>query len=60
MQSNKNISEQNGDEKSIVVPEGIQYIGAHQYENKDIESIVLPSSLKGIGCFAFRGCKKTC
>lgn len=58
MQSNKNISEQNGDEKNIVVPEGIQYIGAHQYENKDIESIVLPSSLKGIGCFAFRGCKK--
>ena len=45
--------------KSIVIPEGVVYVGEYAFENcKNLERIVLPQSLKKIGKGAFMHCEK--
>lgn len=42
--------------KSIVMKEGIKYIGDEAFADSDIEEIVLPNTIKGIGKEAFSNC----
>ena len=42
---------------SIVIPEGIKYIGGHAFEGCEFKSIVLPKSLEYLGTYVFEHCK---
>ena len=42
---------------SIVIPEGIKYIGTHAFEGCEFKSITLPKSLEYLGTSVFRSCK---
>lgn len=46
-----------GDEKHIIVSEGVTKINPFCFAESDIESIVLPESLQVIGAYAFYNCK---
>lgn len=39
--------------KDITIPEGVQTIGDHAFENCSVENITFPSSLRTIGAYAF-------
>ena len=42
---------------SIVIPEGIKYIGGHAFEGCEFKSIVLPKSLEYLSTHVFGNCK---
>lgn len=42
---------------SIVIPEGIKYIGTHAFEGCEFKSITLPKSLEYLGTSVFQSCK---
>ena len=42
---------------SIVIPEGIKYIGGHAFEGCEFKSIVLPKSLEYLSKYVFASCK---
>ena len=44
--------------QNVVIPDGIQEIGALTFFNREMHSIEFPSTLKKIGAFAFSDCKK--
>ena len=43
--------------KSVVLPEGLEVIGAHVFQYSKLETIELPSTLKVIGVAAFADCE---
>ncbi len=46
-----------GSAKQVVVPEGVETIGASAFQNNTaLTSVSLPSTLKSIGAYAFAGC----
>jgi hypothetical protein len=53
----RTIVKYDGNDKDIVIPEGIEYIGTSVFSKTDIERVTFPQSLKGIGNFAFSECK---
>ena len=51
------LSAYRGDAEHIVIPDGINVIDDHAFENhKNLKSITFPSGLQEIGGFAFSGC----
>ena len=46
-----------GDEKRIVIPEGVEFVSSYAFvNNKSIEEVIMPSTLKRIGDEAFSEC----
>lgn len=45
-----------GEEKDVLVPEGVKYIGPEAFRYNDLESIILPEGVKSIGRRAFLYC----
>ena len=43
--------------RDVVIPDGVQKIGAFAFYRREIDTIQFPSSLKRIEAFAFSGCK---
>ena len=51
------ITKYTGDEKVVVIPEGITNIGERAFlENENIEKVIFPRTLRSIGRYAFDGC----
>ncbi len=47
-----------GDEFEIVIPEGVKTIGIHAFSNKNIKKVTFPSTLEVIKINAFYSCEK--
>ena len=38
---------------SVILPEGLEYIGGSAFEGNNLKAVIIPSSVKGIGYYAF-------
>ncbi|MBQ8826505.1 MAG: leucine-rich repeat protein [Oscillospiraceae bacterium] len=53
----KSLQKYNGSEKTVTVPDGIEYISANAFlGNKSIENVILPDTVRRIGVMAFGSC----
>lgn len=46
------------DLRQVVIPEGVERIGAHWFHGTDVETVLVASSIREIGHAAFRDCKR--
>ena len=54
----KIVYQYNGDESSVVIPEGMRCIADYAFYGTDVESVVIPGGLYYIGIYAFANCNK--